>query len=295
MSEETNLPQAAQPQKIIVQDSSEFSALLDTGKFEQLWRIATLFSNSQLVPAHFQGKKENCFLGLQMAFRLGVDPMMLLQNTYIVSGRPGMESKMIIALINSSGLFEDPLDYEIEGNDAKDKNYRVRAYATRKGTGKVCTGPWIDWEMVKAEGWDSKSGSKWKSIPSQMFCYRAAAFFGRLYCPERLLGMQTAEELQDITPANGNVSARAEDIVSRFTELPDPVAEIGGENVDLETGEVTEVETVVEVAPGECPECHFKHGRHSPNCPATPAEACEHCLRTDGHDESCPNAEPPQE
>lgn len=262
MSEETNLPQAAQPTKIIVQDNSEFSALLDTGKFEQLWRIATLFSNSQLVPAHFQGKKENCFLGLQMAFRLGVDPMMLLQNTYIVAGRPGMESKMIIALINSSGLFEDPLDYETQGAVPNDPDYRVRAYATRKGIGKVCYGPWIDWKMVKAEGWDSKSGSKWKSIPSQMFCYRAAAFFGRLYCPERLLGMQTAEELQDTTPTNSNVGTLAEDIVSRFTELPYPAGAVTEETVNTETGEVFEDEAVH----AECPECHFKHGRHSPNC-----------------------------
>ena len=244
MNEETTTAvQVAQPQRIVVQDNSEFSAILDTGKFEQLWRIAGVFASSQLVPATFQGKRENCFLGLQMAFRLGVDPMMLMQNTYIVGGRPGMESKMIIALINSSGLFVDPLDYEVEGNDPKDQKYRVRAYATRKGTKKVCYGPWIDWTMVKAEGWESKGGSKWKTIPGQMFCYRAAAFFGRLYCPERLLGMQTAEELQDITPQADTVTpinARAAEIASRFTQS------------SPETGEVTMTpEELSEVTQGQ--------------------------------------------
>jgi hypothetical protein len=216
MSETTVIP--AQNNKIIVSDDSEFSALLDTGKFEQLWRIATIFSQSQLVPAHFQGKKENCFLGLQMAFRLGVDPMMLLQNTYIVGGRPGMESKMIIALINSSGLFKDPLDFEIQGEDPKDSKYRVRAYAERVNTGKVCYGPWIDWAMVKAEGWDSKAGSKWKTIPGQMFMYRAAGFFGRLFCPERLLGMQTVDELKDTIVEINPISTTAEDVMSRFED-----------------------------------------------------------------------------
>lgn len=277
MNEETknNLPQAAQQQKIIVQDNSEFSALIDTGKFEQLWRIATIFSNSQLVPAHFQGKRENCFLGLQMAFRLGVDPMMLLQNTYIVGGRPGMESKMIIALINSSGLFEDPLEYEIEGDDPKDKKYRVRAFATRKGTGKVCKGPWIDWDMVKAENWDSKSGSKWKTIPSQMFCYRAAAFFGRLYCPERLLGMQTADELEDVGPVHSG-AVTAESIVSRFT---DPT-----ETVDPETGEITTVEQgEVAVSDGDWP-----------GLPGVTADPCPECGQINGHSSACPLAEPPE-
>jgi hypothetical protein len=287
MNEQTksNLPQAAQSQKIIVQDNSEFSAILDTGKFEQLWRIATIFSNSQLVPAHFQGKKENCFLGLQMAFRLGVDPMMLLQNTFIIGGRPGMESKMIIALINSSGLFEDPLEYEIEGDDPSKPDYRVRAYATRKGTGKVCKGPWIDWKMVKAENWDSKSGSKWKSIPSQMFCYRAASFFGRLYCPERLLGMQTLDELQDITPvADSYGQPTAESIVSRFTDT---------EPVNPQTGEIP-------ITPEEKTEA--AQTAPLPNMddidddwPSPPGEAvkpCTECGEVGGHAMSCPNAEP---
>lgn len=241
--ETTTAVQVAQPQRIVVQDNSEFSAILDTGKFEQLWRISGVFAASQLVPSAFQGKRENCFLGLQMAFRLGVDPMMLMQNTYIVGGRPGMESKMIIALINSSGLFEDPLDYEISGKDPKDPKYKVRAVAIRKGTGKKCEGPWIDWDMVKAEGWDSKSGSKWKTIPSQMFCYRAAAFFGRLFCPERLLGMQTREELEDVgqqdtlTPVN----SRAAEIASRFTQ-PE----------DTETGELSmTAEEIAEAGNGQ--------------------------------------------
>ena len=284
---EKNLPQSTQSQKIIVQDNSEFSAILDTGKFEQLWRIATIFSNSQLVPAHFQGKKENCFLGLQMAFRLGVDPMMLLQNTFIIGGRPGMESKMIIALINSSGLFEDPLEYEIEGDDPSKPDYRVRAYATRKGTGKVCKGPWIDWKMVKAENWDSKSGSKWKSIPSQMFCYRAASFFGRLYCPERLLGMQTLDELQDITPvADSYGQPTAESIVSRFTDT---------EPVNPQTGEIP-------ITPEEKTEA--AQTAPLPNMddidddwPSPPGEAvkpCTECGEVGGHAMSCPNAEPPE-
>ena len=35
-------------------------------------------------------------------------------------------------------------------------------------------------------------------MPELMLRYRAAAFFGRLYAPEILMGMQTAEEVQDV-------------------------------------------------------------------------------------------------
>lgn len=191
--------QQSEPRRALVVDAGEFANLLDSNKFEHLWRVATLFAGSQLVPAHFQKHPEDCFIAAQMAMRMGVDPFMFMQNTYIVQGRPGMEAKLAIALINSSGLFSDSLDYEIEGGaDPKAQTYKVRAFATRKSTGKIVHGPWVDWAIVRAEGWDGRNGSKWKTIPSLMFQYRAASWFGKLHCPERLMGMQTREEIEDI-------------------------------------------------------------------------------------------------
>src|SRR5690606_28728464 len=52
--------------------------------------------------------------------------------------------------------------------------------------------------MAHAEGWVSKNGSKWKTMPELMIRYRAAAFFGRLYAPEITMGMHTQEEVMDI-------------------------------------------------------------------------------------------------
>jgi hypothetical protein len=51
--------------------------------------------------------------------------------------------------------------------------------------------------MAKAEGWLTKSGSKWQTMPELMLRYRAAAFFARLYAPDITLGMATTEELRD--------------------------------------------------------------------------------------------------
>ena len=177
---------------------NDFGNLLHAEKFNHMWRVASLFGKSKMVPAQYQGQTENCFIACQMAVRLGVDPFMFMQNTYIVHGRPGMEAKLAIALVNSSGLFRDSLDYEIEGDDASEQGYRVRAFAVRKSTGKQVNGPWIDWMLVKAEGWDKTNGSKWKTMPALMFQYRAATFFARLHCPERLMGMQTVDEAEDV-------------------------------------------------------------------------------------------------
>jgi hypothetical protein len=195
ITEKKELAPAGNRAEVVSVDTGEFSAIMDTAKFNHLWRVALLFSKSDLVPAHYKGKPENCMISIQMALRLQVDPMMLLQNTYIVQGKPGMEAKLAIALINSSGLFAEPLQYEIKG--VKGKDLECRAWTVNKA-GKHIEGPWVTWEMAKAEGWIDKSGSKWKTMPELMIQYRAATFFGRLVCPERLMGMLTVEELQDM-------------------------------------------------------------------------------------------------
>ena len=53
--------------------------------------------------------------------------------------------------------------------------------------------------MAKKEGWYQKGGSKWQTIPELMLSYRAYAFFGRVYCPEIMMGLQSAEEVEDVS------------------------------------------------------------------------------------------------
>jgi rubrerythrin len=171
---------------------------LTPATLDEAWRYATALSKTAFVPEVYRGKPEDCLIAIDTAMRLNVAPLMLLQNSYIVHGRPGMEAKLVIALVNNSGNFTDPLDYEIDGEDPAEKSYRVRAFATRTSTGKILYGPWITWDIVKAEGWESKSGSKWKTIPALMFAYRAATWFARMHCPEVLMGMQTVDELEDV-------------------------------------------------------------------------------------------------
>lgn len=203
---ETHLVRADR-QRMIVADSSQFQNLLDTGKFEHLWRVAQLFASSQLVPEAFQDKPADCLIATQMAIRLGVDPFMFMQNTYVYKGKPGMEGKLAIALINSSGLFRGPLRYDLGGTgDARG----CTAWAVDKDTGERIEGPRVTIATAKAEGWYGQN-KKWQTIPDLMLQYRAGSWFGRLICPERLMGMQTIEELHDtgaaVAPAVTSVRA----------------------------------------------------------------------------------------
>lgn len=187
------------PQKITTTavDDSEFACFLDTAKFNQLWRVAQVFAGSELVPAHYRGKPNNCFVAMQMSIRLNVDPMMFMQNTFVIQGTPGMEAKLVIALINARGPFEGPVQWKFSGEGP---TRACTAYAKHKATGEVCQAT-VTWEMATKEGWTTKKGSKWQTMPDLMFQYRSAAFLGRLHCPECLMGMKTTDELIDIKAA----------------------------------------------------------------------------------------------
>ena len=162
--------------------------------FEFAQRVAKVFAASDLVPAHFKGNLSNVLIAMNYAARLKADVFMVLQNIYVVHGRPGVEAKLVIALINQSGKNSEPLKFKLDG--AGD-DYGCAAWTRESKSGEVVEGPKVTWKMVKAEAWDSKPGSKWKTIPDVMFRYRAASWFANVHCPELKLGMQTVEEIHD--------------------------------------------------------------------------------------------------
>lgn len=171
---------------------------LQIESIEQAYRFANYLADSGMVPDNYKKKPSDCLVAIDLSLRLGVSWLAVMQNVYPVHGRPGMMSVLVTSLMNSSGLFTDPLDYEIIGTDPEKDDYKVRAFATRKSTGKVLYGPWITWKLVRAEKWDKKADSKWLTMPDQMFCYRAASWFANRHCPEVKMGMMTTEEAEDV-------------------------------------------------------------------------------------------------
>lgn len=175
------------------------AGFFDLQSFELMQRVSKAFAASDLVPQTYRGNLPNCMIAMDMAQRIGANPLMVMQNLYIVHGTPGWSSKFLIATINACGRFSS-LRYEWKGEPGKD-DFGCRAWALERDTGERLDGIWVTWKMVKAEGWDSKNGSKWKTMPDQMFVYRAAAFWQRAYAPELAMGLQTTEEIGDIYDA----------------------------------------------------------------------------------------------
>jgi hypothetical protein len=164
--------------------------------FEQLQRAAKLLASSTLVPKEYQGNLPNCVIALNMANRIGADPLLVMQNLYLVHGRPGWSATFLIATFNQCGRFS-AMRFEFISEQGK-PDWGCCAWATEKSTGERIEGSWITMTMAKAEGWIDKAGSKWKTMPQQMLQYRAASFLVRAFAPELSMGLQTQDELQDI-------------------------------------------------------------------------------------------------
>jgi hypothetical protein len=245
---------------------------LNVESFEFSQRVANMLTNSTLVPEQYRavlkvkaGKDNygnmqyrdepnpnglsNCIVALNMANRMGADPLMIMQNLYLIEGRPSWSSQFIMASINSCGRFSS-LRFEVESLGEIEVEYQETTWQNRQKqtttkTMKVENQTCIAWaleagtrmpeftleelkeyggvykcckaygipliesskisiEMAVKEGWYTKNGSKWKTMPEQMLRYRAASFFGRVYAPELLMGLRSVEEerdrIIDVTP-----------------------------------------------------------------------------------------------
>lgn len=197
-----------------------------------LWRMAKLYSRTGLVPDHFKNKPEDCCIALQMAMRCQVDPLMFMQACYMVHGRPGVEAKFAIALCNRAQVFKDRIKFKLEGTG---DGRRCTAYAHDKETGERLEQT-VTMEMAKAEGWTTKTGSKWKTMPDLMLQYRSSMFLIRLTCPEVLMGMQSVEELDDSASSEIAVTSRP---VNRLAELTDRLAAPANGNGNGQHAETT--------------------------------------------------------
>lgn len=177
----------------ITSQANTLSVFSGEENFAKAMMMAETLSKSDIIPVNYKNKPENCLIAIELSNRIRVSPFLVMQNMHVIQGRPSWSSPFIISCINACGKFEGSLKFEID-----EKETKCRAYAIEKTTGKKCVSPTITLEMAREEGWLTKNGSKWRTMPGLMLRYRAASFFGRLFCPELLNGMLSEEENKEI-------------------------------------------------------------------------------------------------
>lgn len=177
--------------------SNELSIFFGGGEaFSDSQRVAKALTASTLVPKDYQGNLSNALVALDMAQRMNMNPLMVMQNLHIIHGRPAWSSKAMIAMFNQSGRFS-AISYKFVGEKGSD-DYGCYAVAKDLQTGEMVEGPLVTMGIAKAEGWLGKNGSKWKTMPDLMLRYRAGSWLVNTVAPDISFGLNTVEEVNDI-------------------------------------------------------------------------------------------------
>jgi hypothetical protein len=218
------------------ESNTQVSIYSNMHAFEEAQRVAKALASSDMVPEKYKGRLDNVLVSLELANRMQVSPLMVMQNLDIIQGKPSFSAKFLLARLNSCGQFS-PIRYKERDLGEKTVTYSVTEWVnnqkTKKqmtvaiqdmeciaiardiSTGEILQGPKVTIEMAVKEGWYGKSDSKWQTMPDLMLKYRAAAFFQRLYAPELSMGMNTTEEVIDITP----ITIESEPVKSAVEEV----------------------------------------------------------------------------
>lgn len=222
----------------------EREMILVEREFALTQRKANALSKANIIPKDYQNNIPNCLVAMEMAARLGVGDLEIMQNLDVIHGRPSFRATYLIAMVNKSGVLKGRLRFRMTGTKGKD-DWGCIAYGTCAETGETLEGSEITIAIAKAEGWYNKNGSKWKTIPQQMLQYRAAAFFSRTHAPDATMGMHTADEMQDVSErevnpqhigGTGPKASGLNEAITVVAEEAEPVA-------------IAEVETEAETAP----------------------------------------------
>lgn len=179
----------------------------DTKLMRNAWKTAEMISKSALVPDKYRDKPADCLIAIDLANRMCMSPLNIMQMLYVVRGVPSWSGQACKAMIDGCGKYKKTY-YSMAGDPGTmDRSCNLNAV---NHDGQVIAGPMVSMKMAADEGWINKSGSKWKTMPENMLRYRAAAFFARTECPNILMGFQTVEEVQDV---NGYEEEKQEKVV----------------------------------------------------------------------------------
>ena len=219
--------------------ASAGALLMDIAAMERLERIAELMASGKTtVPQHLRGSKGDCFAITLQSMQWGMNPFAVAQKTHLVNGTLGYEAQLVAAVINSSGLAKDRFQFEWYGpwekvigkfsiHKGEKGEYRkpawtmadeegcgVRVWATLKGEVNPRT-----LELLLAQA-RTRNSTLWADDPKQQLAYLAQKRWARLFAPDVILGVYTADEL-DTQPIEVHMGMAEEVTPPQPKQLPE--------------------------------------------------------------------------
>lgn len=216
-------------------------------------RIGTALCSTAFVPAHFKNKPEEAAAAILYGDEIGLTPTQSLQNLYVISGKPALYARAMVALVLAAGHEV----WTVSKSDAQ-----VTVAGRRRGSSHVIEETWSTARAAKAGYTNNK---KYASDPQAMLYARAASDVCRQIAPDALAGLAySVEEIETDEPeaAVTVTRATARKATAKRTAPVVPEPDFDGEPiedaavVDETTGEVTETPAGVVAGEGPTPAGH---------------------------------------
>lgn len=199
-------------------ETRQTSVYSDVTLYNNALKMAEGLAKSELVPDNYRNKPESCLIAIDVARQIGArSPIFVMQNLFVVKGKPSWSGQYCDAIVRAN--FKK-VKVELSG-EGDERGCKVTAY---DDNGNFCEGTRITIRMAKQEGWFNKTGSKWQTMPDLMLQYRAFAFFARIHCPDKLLGIHDEFENLDISKIETKAENPFEEVVeAEVVNEPEPI------------------------------------------------------------------------
>lgn len=193
----------------LVKAASAAEIMLDGAMFDRVQKIAAIMAAGKCaIPKHLQGNVGDCFAVIGQALQWGMSPFVVAQKTHVVNGALGYEAQLINAVITSMRVTRDRFRYEYVGDW---EGYRKSGYAKSAevgcglNVGATLAGEteprWLPAPLYM-ENVKTRNSPLWATNPQQQIAYLAVKNWARLYAPDAILGVYSADELMDAEPIN---------------------------------------------------------------------------------------------
>lgn len=243
--------------------------IFNDSRMDRMMKMAEILAKGKVtVPAHLQNNIGDCMAIVLQAAQWNMDPFSVAQKTHLVSGKLGYEAQLVNAVVITRapvtgrpqyewfgdwtrviGKFKEKVGksgepYRAPGWNLEDESgLGVRVWMTMKGE----TEPRV-LELLLTQA-TVRNSTLWAGDPKQQLAYLAIKRWARLYCPDVLLGVYSADELEQPAPTQPSATSRAEAMKQKIREsaaapVTQPTPAINPdypppEGMDPETGEIT--------------------------------------------------------
>lgn len=196
--------------------TSTANMLMNPQVMEQLHAFAvTMAKGNVTVPNHLKGNQADCLAIAMQSAQWGMNPFAVAQKTHLVQGTLGYEAQLVNAVVSSSsaivgrfkykwfGPWENVIGKFIEKTSLKGNKYTAPNWtlSDEKGLGITVSAllkgdqeP-VELTLLLSQA-QVRNSTLWASDPKQQLAYLAVKRWARLYCPDVILGVYTADELE---------------------------------------------------------------------------------------------------